>query len=189
MQPPRLKCFEQNWELLISHQFYNVFSSGLPETSVVIKKVRSNRSLSVHCMLLNIQVCIQMKYSIHWTNTVDSFIKRQDLPLEVKIFFIFCLLPSFHFGMGLLVPVILTQHAESLCKPNQQQRTFLAYSLAAGRCCQAVAQDTAHIFLHHWFSLQLTQHGHTKPQQAEHKGYSLKALAHKRRGCCGVHQG
>lgn len=165
MQPPRLKCFEQNWELLISHQFYNVFSSGLPETSVVIKKVRSNRSLSVHCMLLNIQVCIQMKYSIHWTNTVDSFIKRQDLPLEVKIFFIFCLLPSFHFGMGLLVPVILTQHAESLCKPNQQQRTFLAYSLAAGRCCQAVAQDTAHIFLHHWFSLQLTQHGHTKPQQ------------------------
>lgn len=125
LQPARLKCFEQNWELLISHQFYNGFSSGLPEISVVIKKVRSDRSSSVHCMLFNIQVYIPRKYSIYWTNTVDSFIKRQDLPLEVKNFIIFCLLPCFYFGMDLLVPVILTQHAESLCKPNQKAKNFL----------------------------------------------------------------
>lgn len=107
LQPsPRLKRFEQNWELLISHQFYRRFSSGLPETSVVIKKV--TRTLSVHCMLFNIQVAIPRKYSIHWTNTVDSFIKRQDVPIAVKNFLIFCLLPWFYFGMGLLVPVILT---------------------------------------------------------------------------------
>lgn len=137
-------------------------------------------------MLFNIQVYIPRKYSIHWTNIVDSIIKRQDLPIAVKNFLIFCLLPCFYFGMGLLVPVILTQHAESLCKPNKEQRTSFAYSLTAGRCCQAVPQDTAHVFLHYWFCLQLIQHGHKNPQQTEH---SLKALAHKRRVHCGVHQG
>lgn len=123
LQRARLKCFEQNWELLISHQFYNGFSSGLPEISVVIKKVRSDRSSSVHCMLFNIQVYIPRKYSIYWTNTVDSFIKRQDLPLEVKNFIIFCLLPCFYFGMGLLVPVSCASMQNHFANQTRKQRT------------------------------------------------------------------
>lgn len=128
---------------------------------MVIKKVRSDGSLSVHCMLFSIQVYIPRKYSIHWTNTVDSFIKRQDLPLEVKNFFIFCLLPCFYLGwVSSCGSNTDPAHRITLQTKQKEQRTSFAYSLTAGRCCQAVPQDTAHVSLHYWFCLQLTQHGH-----------------------------
>lgn len=185
LQPsPRLKCFEQNWELLISYQFYRRFSSGLPETSVVIKKV--TRSLSVHCMLFNIQVAIPRKYSIHWTNTVDSFTKKAR-----------CANSSQEFLDILPPPLILLWHG-SPCASNtdpacritlqtkQGAKNFLCLLLDSWEVLPGSSTGYSPRFPSLLVCLQLTQHGHKKPQQVEH---SLKALAHKRRVHCGVHQG